>query len=208
MNPRRRSKICSVPLALNWTHLGVAYRVTAWPDVQFERLYGSEWISIAPSVEAMASASQSLDAAAWNSYVDFVPADVREFLVEYSFIRMEALQVIARCPSLLPTLQATPGLTAFVAAHVTLRAERDPRWSELETVHDRSGVFGLLEWLGLPASRQTLDVLHHLASPDVPKRLLEPLRSALWEPRTLFALQREAELTDRLLEKYCHALAA
>src|SRR5581483_7744030 len=38
MKPTRRRKICSVPLALAWSHCGVPYRVTAWPEVQFERL--------------------------------------------------------------------------------------------------------------------------------------------------------------------------
>jgi hypothetical protein len=42
----------------------------------------------------------------------------------------------------------------------------------------------------------------------VAKRLLEPLRSMLWEPRAIFALQRMPAITDRLLERYCHALAA
>jgi len=208
MNPRRRSKICSVPLALTWSHLGVAYRVTAWPEADFQRQYGTEWVAVTPSLDAMASAAQSLNVAAWQTYLDFVPAAEREFLGQFAFTRMEALQVIARAPSLLPTLQTTPALTAFVASHATLRAEREPRWSEIATLHERSGVYGLLEWLGLPASRQTLEVLRNLSSPDVPKRLLEPLRSALWEPRTLFALQRETALTDRLLERYCHALAA
>jgi len=156
----------------------------------------------------MASAAQTLDAAAWKTYLDFVPREIREFLTQFTFTRMEALQVIARCPTLLETLQATPALTAFIGAHTILRTTTEPHFSEIEAVHERSGVFGLLEWLGLPASRQTLEVLHHLESPDVAKRLLEPLRSALWEPRTLFALQRESVLTDRLLARYCHALAA
>lgn len=208
MKSHRRPKICAVPLALKWSHLGIGYRVTAWPDAQFERLYGSDWISVNPSMEAMASASQSLDASAWKVYLDFMPREIRDFLEVFTFTRMEALQVIARCPTLLATLQATPALTGFVSAHSFLRAESEPRWSEIESVHERSGVFGLLEWLGLPASRQTLEVLHHVESPDVPKRLLEPLRTALWEPRTLFALQRESTLTDRLLTRTCHALAA
>jgi hypothetical protein len=60
----------------------------------------------------------------------------------------------------------------------------------------------------LPASRQTLAILQNLASADVPKRFLEPLRTLLWEPRTIFALQRVPAITDRQLAHYCHALAA
>lgn len=208
MNSHRRPKICAVPLALNWSHLGIGYRVTAWPEAQFERLYGADWISVNPSLEAMASAAQSLDDAAWRTYLDFAPRELREFLEGFTFMRIEALQVLARCPTLVATLQATPALTGFLSAHDFLRAESEPRWLEIESVHERSGVFGLLEWLGLPASRQTLEVLQHFESPDVPRRLLEPLRTALWEPQTLFALQREPTLTDRLLTRYCHALAA
>ena len=35
-----------------------------------------------------------------------------------------------------------------------------------------------------------------------------PLRTLLWEPRTIFALQRLTAITDRQLARYCHALAA
>ena len=71
-----------------------------------------------------------------------------------------------------------------------------------------SGIFGLLEWLGLPASRQTLTILRHLESADLPQRFLEPLRTQLWEPRTIFALQRIPAITDRDLAVHCHAAAA
>ena len=47
-----------------------------------------------------------------------------------------------------------------------------------------------------------------LVDPDVPKRLLGPLRSLLWEPGATQALQRVTEITDRKLAHYCHALAA
>ena len=75
-------------------------------------------------------------------------------------------------------------------------------------MQERSGVFGVLEWLGLPASRQTLGILRSVVEPDLPRRLLEPLRTVLWEPRTIFALQRLPALTDRHLARFCHALAA
>ena len=67
---------------------------------------------------------------------------------------------------------------------------------------------GWSPWLGLPASRQTLTILRNISDRDVAKRFLEPLRSMLWEPRSIFALQRVPEITDRYLARACHALAA
>ena len=204
----RRSKKCFVPVALAWSHCGVAYRVTPWPEVRFERRYGEDWVGIAPAVEALASAAQSCGPLAWRAYLEFAPAEVRAFLGGFSFARMEALQVVARCPELLATLAETPALTAFLAAHGTLRGTTGPGWAEVSAIFERSGVFGVMEWLGLPASRQTLAILHNIAEPDVPKRFLEPLRSMLWEPRSIFALQRVPAITDRFLARACHALAA
>jgi len=208
MNSLRRTKKCLVPLALAWSHAGVPYRVTAWPEVHFERLYGTDWIPATPSEDALASATQTLGPLEWRPYLEFVTADVREFLARFSFARMEALQVAARCPALLPALAETPALTAFVAAHVGLRGTTAPCWPEIGAVHEREGVFGVLQWLGLPASRQTLAILRNVEEPDLPKRFLAPLRTLLWEPRTIFALQRLPAITDRQLARYCHALAA
>jgi hypothetical protein len=197
-----------LPLALSWSHCGVSYRVTPWPEVQLERLYGEEWVPAAPADDVLASAAQACGVLEWRPYLEFVPAEIREFIARFSFARMEALLVAARCPALLPTLEETPALTTFVAAHMTLRGSDTPRWDEINAVHERSDIFGVLEWLGLPASRQTLSILHNLAEPDVPKRFLAPLRTMLWEPRAIFALQRMSGITDRQLARYCHALAA
>lgn len=208
VSPARRAKKCSVPLALVWSHCGVTYRVTPWPEVRFERLYGDEWIPSCPTEDALASAAQMGGALDWRPYLEFVPEPVRTFLSGFSFTRMEALQVAARCPSLLATLAETPALTAFLAAHPRLRGTSEACWSEIEAIFDRSEIFGVLEWLGLPASRQTIAILNNLADPDVPKRFLEPLRSMLWEPRSIFVLQRLPAITDRQLARFCHALAA
>jgi len=205
---RPRRVLCSVPLALTWSHSGVLHRVTHWPEVQFERLYGTEWIALAPSAESLATAAKTLTAADWQPYLEFVPAPVRDWLNRFAFARLEALQVAARCPGLLADLAETPALTAFVSAHVELRGTSAPRWSEINAVHERNGVFGVLEWLGLPASRQTLAILRNVVQPNLPRRFLEPLRSMLWEPKALTALQRDPALTDRQLSHYIHALAA
>jgi len=205
---RSPKKKCLVPLALTWSHCGVAHRVTPWPEVRFERLYGEDWIETSPTEDALASAAQECDAAAWRPYLEFVPAEVRAFLERFAFSRMEALQVVARCPALLADLEETPALTALVASHASLRGTQGSCWCEIGAVHERGGVFGLLEWLGLPASRQTITILGNITSPDVPKRFLEPLRTMLWEPTAIFALQRMPAITDRELARTCHALAA
>lgn len=208
MNSSSRSKKCFVPLALSWSHIGVTYRVTAWPDVSFERLYGDDWVAASPAEEVLGSAAQALGPKEWRPYLEFVPEEVREFIGRFSFARMEALQVAAHCPALVAELTEIPALTSFISSHVGLRGTLIPRWGEINAVHDRSGLFGVLEWLGLPASRQTLNILRKVVEPDLPKRFLEPLRTLLWEPRSIFAMQRNAEITDRQLANYCHALAA
>ncbi len=208
MNSTKSRRKCLVPLALTWSHGGVPWRVTPWPEVRFECRYGDEWIPAMPTDVALASAAQTCGPLGWRPYLEFVPADVREFLGRFAFARMEALQVVARCPELLPALLETPALTAYLAAHTELRGAAAPCWAEIGAVHERSGVFGLLEWLGLPASRQTIAILRNIVEPDLPRRFLEPLRSLLWEPTSIFALQRLPAITDRQLARYCHALAA
>lgn len=204
----RRARKCVVPLSMSWSHSGIPYRVTAWSEVRFERLYGDDWVVVAPSEDALASAAQSCGAEAWGPYLEFVPVEVRGWLEDFTFARMEALQVVARCPGLLPDLIETPALTTFLAAHVALRGTDGPAWAEINAIHERRGVFGVMEWLGLPASPQTLAILRNVATPDLPKRFLAPLRTHLWEPRSIFALQRMPPITDRLLARFCHALAA
>ncbi len=209
MNPTRRAKNKSfIPLALAWSHCGVSYRVTPWPAVQFERLFGDEWIVTSPTEEVLASAAQSCGPLEWKPYLEFVPAAVAEFIRRFAFMRMEALQVVARCPALLPALEETPALATYLASHVSLRGTSGACWAEINAIFDRSEIFGVLEWLGLPASRQTLGVLSNVAQPDLAKRFLEPLRTMLWEPSAIFALQRMPALTDRQLDNFCHALAA
>lgn len=197
-----------LPVALTWSHYGDLHRVTPWPEVRFERLYGDDWLPVEPDHELLAAASVACRSRDWRPYLEFVPADVRALLENFAFTRMEALQVAARCPELLPALVETPALTAFVAAHVSLRGTASPCWAEINAVHGRSGVYGVLEWLGLPASRQTLTILRHLESPDLPRRFLDPLRTQLWEPRTIFALQRIPAITDRDLAAHCQPVAA
>jgi hypothetical protein len=203
LHPRRPLKNL-MPIALTWSHYGELHRVTPWPEVRFERLYGDDWVPLTPTPALLEAASLATRRRDWRPYLEFVPADVRAFLAGFAFARMEALQVAARCPALLPDLLQTPALTAFLADHPILRGTAGPGWDEINAVHERSGIYGVLEWLGLPASRQTLTILTNLESPDLPKRLLEPLRTQLWEPQTIFALQRNRAITDRQLARFCH----
>ena len=208
MKSTQRSKKCSIPLALAWSHAGVPYRVTPWPDVVFERLYGDEWLRVDPTEDVLASAAQTCGAREWQPYLEFVPAEVRAFLAQFSHARMPALLVAARCPALLADLAETPALTLFVATHENLRGTSGPRWAEMNAIFESEGIFGVMQWLGLPASRQTLAILRNVASPDLARRLLEPLRASLWEPEVIWMLAHEPVLTDARLQAACHALAA
>ena len=133
---------------------------------------------------------------------------IASYLGRFAFSRMSALFAVCRCPDLAEELGRTPALVAFLVAHRGLRGGVSDAWGEIAAVHEREGVFGLLQWLGLPASRQTLEILRSLADPDLPRRLLEPLRSALWEPEVIWSLSRGGSVSDEQLARACHALAA
>lgn len=194
---------------LVWIHDGVRHRVSLWPEAAFSHeTVPGQWEQVEPSEAALASAALGVGAARWRTYLEFVPVAEREFLRQFEFSRMAALAVIVRCRGIFEELAAMPALTAFVAAHLGLRGGSQAAWAEIAAVYERDGVFGLLQWLGLPASRQTLTILRNIADPDLPRRLLEPLRSALWEPEAIWALSHAPALTDESLAETCHALAA
>ena len=183
--------------------------MTIWPDVAFEaEVAPGCWSEVNPSEGVLDSAVLGGGAARWRRYLEYVPLAQREFLQRFAFSRLAALTVIVRCPALFDVLRETPALTPFLAAHCGLRGGQQPAWAEIAAVHEREGIFGVLQWLGLPASRQTLAVLRNIADPDLPRRLLEPLRSALWEPEILWTLLHAPALTDEQLVRACHALAA
>jgi hypothetical protein len=214
-SPRSRRKTSRSTVAdtvqpeLSWIHDGVRHRVTLWPDVHFLREESAgEWTENGVGEDAFASAALGVTASQWRRYLEFVPAVERKFLEVFQFSRMAVLQLITRCPTLLPVLQEYPALAAFLTAHVTLRGGDEPRWAEIAAVFEREGIFGVLQWLGLPSSRQTLAILGNIADPELPRRLLEPLRTALWEPEAIWALSHAPRLTDEQLAEACHALAA
>lgn len=194
---------------LSWIHDGVRHRVSLWPDVDFEReSVPGQWEKADPSPAALASATLGVTAARWRRYGEFLPAAEREFLRQFAFGRMAALLVLVRCPALAAELRDVPALTGFVAAHQELRGGPGPAWAEAEAVYGREALFGVLQWLGLPASRQTVRILRCISDPDLPLRLLAPLRSALWEPEVTVALAQAPALSDDQLARACHALAA
>jgi len=193
---------------LHWSHLGVAYRITTWPDVRIQRFEGDGWESIEAEEEELASGIVEVDAEMWHRYLGFVPPAERTFLQRFEYGKLAALLMLARGPGLLADLEEIPALVPFLAAHSSLRGMDHSHWEEVAVVHERGGVYALLEWLGLPARRETLLVLQNMVDPDVPRRLLEPLRRMLWRPIELFVLQHTPELTDRQLAQYCRKLAA
>lgn len=199
----------SVRASLGWIHDGFRHCVTLWPEVRFERESApGEWAECEMGEDALASAALGVTEAQWRAALEFAAADVREFLVRFEGGRMAALHLITRCPELLPRLCELPALTAFLVHHQSLRGGDAPAWAEISAVLGRDGIFGVLQWLGLPASRQTIAILAHVAGADLPCRLLEPLRAALWEPEAIWALSHAETLTDARIAEACHALAA
>ena len=194
---------------LTWIHDGSRYRATTWPEVRFQRETAAG-TRVAGDFDEMVFASAALGVTPqqWRRFLEYMPAAEREFLERFEFARMAALQVITHCPALLEALSRLPALVPFLAAHTSLRGCTAARWAEITAIFERDGIFGVLQWLGLPASRQTLAILGNIKDPDLPRRLLEPLRAALWEPEAIWALSHASELTDERLAEACHALAA
>jgi hypothetical protein len=193
---------------LTWSYLGVCYRVTVCPEVALEKQVDERWVPAMATEDVLASGMVEIEAAAWKRYLEFMPSEERAVVEKFRYGRLAALLLVARCPQLVADIDETPALVAFLAAHAALRGTDAPRWDEVAAVYERGGLFAVLEWLGLPASRETLAVLRNLIDPDVPRRLLEPLRALLWRPSASLMLQRAQEMTDAQLAKFCCALAA
>ncbi len=174
----------AAPVQLTWSHLGVLYRTTAWPEVEFHTLVDGRWTPFEPNPasDIFSAAAVMLGRSEWRRYLEFVPARERSWLEQFTWHRLAALAVLTRDPALLDALEEAPALACFVGAHAGLRGGARPAWGEMQAVFERAGVYGLLEWLGLPASRDTVDALARLEDPDVPHRLLDRVREALWNP--------------------------
>ena len=197
------------PVQLTWSHLGTLYRVTAWPEVEFQAQIEGKWVTIdpEPTSEVFSAAAVMIGRTEWKRYLDFVPAAERELLERFTWTRLSALAVITRCPELMEDLATTPALTCFISAHTLLRGSSRPSWAEISAVHGRSGLFGLLDWLGLPANRATLEALARLEDPDVPRRLLGRLREALWNPALAATFCSADSVSDVELQRFAMAAA-
>jgi len=198
---------------VTWHHNGIPHRVRIASSadlVAFERQMDGHWESFSPDPmsECFVSAAMVLSDEVWSEFARQLPAHVQDYLSLFKFERLEALAVVSQSPELLADLDQYPALTGFLAAHVTLRGTWGARWTEISAVYGRAGLFGVLEWLGLPASQQTLAVLGRIVDPELPRYLLSPIRAALWEPESLFLLQRSESLTEQDLATRCHPLAA
>jgi len=201
-------KLLSRSVELVWSHYGERYRVDN--DLNFYRESDDGWTAWQPDPASaiFSSAADAISETRWMAFQEFVPAAERRLLEQFDVGRASVLAVVAFCPGLVADLLAAPALAPFVAEHTRLRGTEEPRWEEIAAVHARGGVYALLEWLGLPASRQTLTILQKIAEPDLARRLLEPIRAALWEPETIWLLQHVPSLTEQALSHHCQALLA
>jgi hypothetical protein len=207
MNYNSKFEVSS-PAHLSWFHYGTAFRATPWPSLQIECETSRGWISISPTVDLYASAAATISTEEWNEYMDFVPYRIRNLVDLFKYGKLEALYVVNQCYKLIDDLEKTPALISFLAAHELLRGFTDPEWSEINAMYERAGIFGILEWLGLPASKQTLTILSHLISPDIPRRVLTPLRSHLWEPKVIFDLKDRNTISHSQIIEFNDQFAA
>ena len=201
-------KLLSRSIDLVWSHYGERYRVDN--DLNFYREADDTWLAWQPdpSSSIFSSAADMISETRWMAFLEFVPAAERKLLEQFDVGRLGVLAVVAFCPGLVAELLATPALAPFVAEHVRLRGSCESHWEEIVAVYNRGGVYALLEWLGLPASRQTLSILQKIAEPDLGRRLLEPIRAALWEPETIWLLQHTPCLSEHALAQHCQSVAA
>lgn len=208
MKMNTTTKLLSRSIELVWSHNGERFCVDN--ELNFLRESNAGWETWVPdpSSSIFTSAADQISDVRWNAFLDFLPAAQRRLLEYFEIGRASVLAVVAFCPELLSDLLATPALAPFVAEHARLRGTEGPRWDELKAVHSRGGVFSLLEWLGMPASRQTLSVLQKIATPDLARRLLDPIRVSLWEPETVWVLQHMPSLSERALAHHCECVAA
>lgn len=179
----RRSAFPSpLPGQLVWKRGHLTHRVTAWPELAFETLKRQTWHRLHPdpSSRGFHAHAALIDDAQWRDFLDYLPLPRRELVQLFQSGRLAALVVSTHCPTLVDSLLQTPALLPFVAHHTAIRGTSLPAWPEINAVHERGGLFALLEWLGLPASRLTLARLGEITQPDLPPHSLESLRRQLW----------------------------
>jgi hypothetical protein len=201
-------KLLSRSVDLVWSHYGERFRVDN--ELNFYREVDDSWTAWQPDPASsiFSSAADMISETRWSAFLEFVPAAERRLLEQFDVGRLGVLAVVAFCPGLVADLLAAPALAPFVAEHTRLRGLDASRWEEIAAVHNRGGIFALCEWLGLPASRQTVTIMQKIAEPDLARRLLEPIRAALWEPETIWLLQHLPNLTELSLTHHCQTSVA
>jgi hypothetical protein len=201
-------KLLSRSVELVWSHYGERYRVDN--DLNFYRETDDGWTAWQPdpASSVFSSAADMISETRWSAFLEFVPAAERRLLEQFDVGRLGVLAVVAFCPGLVADLLAAPALAPFIAEHTRLRGLKAPHWEEIVAVHNRGGFFALCEWLGLPASRQTVTIMQKIAEPDLARRLLEPIRAALWEPETIWLLLHVSSLTEHTLAHHCQTSIA
>lgn len=203
-----RLRPVSAPIALTWDSHASSYRVT--PDLQFEMPSSTGWVGCQPDPmeDSFLEAEMTMPDQQWVRFLEFVDPLPRSLVGCFRLRRLAALAVAAHCPALVPQMLEAQTLVPALAGHVTLRGETHPRWDQINAVFDCAGIFGLLEWLGFPSSRQTLSVLKRLASPDLAPSRITPLRESLWNPEDLSRLLRSGSLTEAEIIPCDHGVAA
>jgi len=199
---RRRQPVSSP--ALTWSHLGQLHRVTVGPEANFEReVTPGRWEGFQPNPMGaeFVAAAVMIDARRWRSYLEYLPADEARWVNAFGSHRMLALAALRECPALKEDFMNLPVLALLVAAHPLLRDTTTPAWAELTTVFERNGLFGLLEWLGLPATGACLEFLAE-AQRDTALCQLEPMRGRLWQ------LHEAGVVRSRTGHSWSQALAA
>jgi hypothetical protein len=188
MNPTttsRRSasrRSANLSPALLWHHLGKGYRISIWPEVAFEKeITPGLWRPFTPDPrgDVFSAGAVMLDRRRWKPYLEFCPASWRELIEKFSFHRLHALTALALCPALQEDFEDSPILALLAASHAELRGS-PPEWGELNAVRERGNVYAVMEWLGLPSTREALEQLQQIDL-DLPLRDLRRIREVLWQ---------------------------
>ncbi|MCF3648736.1 hypothetical protein [Synoicihabitans lomoniglobus] len=196
------SRATNLSPELLWHHNGQGHRVTLWPEVAFEKeLSPGLWRPYTPDVrsDSFCTGAVSLTKRHWQAYLEFCPVEWSQLIQRFSFHRLHALAALAYCPALTEDILEHPVLALVAAAHSDLRSVL-PEWGELNAVRERSTIFEVLGWLGLPPTRACIDHLDQL-DPDLPVRDLRRVRDVLWQ-------HHEASARPLAPASHGHALAA
>lgn len=181
---RRRSSRRPVNLSpdLIWHHMGKGYRVSIWPEVAFEKeISQGLWRPFTPDPrgDVFTSGAVMLDRRRWKPYLEFCPQSWQDLIGRFSFHRLHALTALALCPALQEDFEESPILALLAASHAELRGSA-PEWGELNAVREHGNVYSIMEWLGLPSTKEALEQLNEIDL-DIPLRDLRRVRELLWQ---------------------------